>query len=215
LKTTDVDNSAAELIYTLQSVPVNGLLKLNGNAMAVNNTFTQDDINNGRLAYEHDKSNTESDSFTFTISDGDGGTISSNTFNIVIRPQPIVYLPVILNNYVYGEPNDTACDAFGVSVNRSYEFLPDDTEDWYKFTINSAGPVSVRVTNYSPPDGQLLVYSGSCSALNLPAIGHDPAISPSGSVSFTSLPAGTYFVRVYTAVILNNPPQYTLTVSRP
>ena len=47
LQTTDVDNTNAELVYTVNAVPGNGTLKLSGTALAANDTFTQADIDAG------------------------------------------------------------------------------------------------------------------------------------------------------------------------
>jgi len=54
--------------------------------LANNDTFTQDDISNNRLVYSHDGSETVSDSFTFTVSDGVGGAIGSTAFSITVTP---------------------------------------------------------------------------------------------------------------------------------
>ncbi|HEU4873319.1 MAG TPA: cadherin-like domain-containing protein, partial [Pyrinomonadaceae bacterium] len=66
------------------TAPVNGTLKKLGVGLASGGTFTQDDINNNRITYDHNGSQTLSDSFTFTVSDGAGGTIGLTTFNITI-----------------------------------------------------------------------------------------------------------------------------------
>ncbi len=214
LRITDLDNSVSELVYTVKSLPVNGQLKRNGTPLALNGTFTQADINGGLLAYTHNKTNTESDSFQFTAVDSSGGSISQKTFAIVIHPQPIVYLPVILNNYIYSEPNDSACAAFGVTFNNSYQFLPDDTEDWYKFTLNTTSNIGIQISNYASVDGQMIVYAGS-NCTSIVQIRHLPDISPDGSITLPGLTAGTYYVRVYTAVIPTNPPPYTLRITKP
>ena len=49
-------------------------------------SFTQADINAGRLVYVNNGANSTSDSFTFTVSDGAGGTIGATTFNITVTP---------------------------------------------------------------------------------------------------------------------------------
>ncbi|MCB9445581.1 MAG: tandem-95 repeat protein [Ardenticatenaceae bacterium] len=214
LRITDLDNSTSELVYTIKILPVNGQLKRNGVPLTVNSTLTQADINNGLLSYAHDKTNTESDSFQFTAVDGDGGSISQKTFAIVINPQPIVYLPAIFNNYVYGEPNNSACEAFAISINTSYRFLPDDKEDWYKFTLAAQSSISVQISNYLPVDGQMLVYSDSNCA-DPPLLAQVADITPSGIANIGVLEAGTYYVRIYTAVIPANSPPYTLRVSKP
>ncbi|MCP4425025.1 MAG: tandem-95 repeat protein [Chloroflexi bacterium] len=216
LRVTDVDNSAAELVYTALSVPANGLLKLNGSALSVSATFTQDDIDNNRLVYEHNATETTSDSFTFSVSDGDGGEIGTTAFDIVINPKPKIFLPVVLNNYVVSEPNNTSCDAYGINLDTSYQFLPDDEEDWYTFTLNSSGKLTVKISNYAPSDGQLMVYKGaSCTSGSLQLIGHDPTISPSGTIVLNNQTPGVYYVRVFTAVIPSNPTYYTLDVQFP
>jgi len=84
LKVTDIDNTPAELQFTLTAVPINGRLKLDGTTLSISDTFTQADIDSNLLTYEHDGSQTVSDSFQFTVSDGSGGSIANTTFNITI-----------------------------------------------------------------------------------------------------------------------------------
>jgi hypothetical protein len=86
LQVSDADNTAAQLVYTVTGVPTNGTLLLNGTPLAVNSTFTQLDINGGALTYTHNGSETTSDSFSFTVSDGAGGSIPTTTFAITVTP---------------------------------------------------------------------------------------------------------------------------------
>ena len=86
LDTTDVDNSAVQLVYTVTAVPGNGVIKLNGTALNLSDTFTQDDIDNSRLTYDHDGSETTGDSFDFSVDDGVGAA-STGTFSITVTPQ--------------------------------------------------------------------------------------------------------------------------------
>lgn len=214
LKLTDVDNTAADLVYTVKSLPANGQIRLNGIPLTLDGTFTQANINDGLLTYTHNKTNTESDSFQFTAVDGSGGSISQKTFAIVIHPQPVVYLPVILNNYIYSEPNDFACQAFDITFNTSYQFLPDDQEDWYKFSLNVVSNVTVQISSYTPADGQMIVYSSTnCGAVT--QIKQASDITPGNTLVLNGLAAGTYYVRVYTAVPPSNPTPYTLRVVKP
>ena len=83
LQTTDVDNTDAELVYTVNVVPGNGTLRLNGTALVVNGTFTQADIDANRLTYDNDGSEDPTDSFDFTVDDG-AGTTTSDTFDFTI-----------------------------------------------------------------------------------------------------------------------------------
>lgn len=75
-----------ELAYTLDTIPVNGQLELTTNVGVVITSFTQDDIDNIRVIYEHDVSQTSSDSFDFTLADGaeDGVSSATGTFNFTV-----------------------------------------------------------------------------------------------------------------------------------
>ncbi|MEZ6119718.1 MAG: cadherin-like domain-containing protein [Pirellulaceae bacterium] len=85
LETTDLDNTDAELVYTVDAVPTNGTLRLSGTALANGQTFTQADIDAGNVTYDHDGSETVSDSFDLTVDDG-VGTSSNATFSITVTP---------------------------------------------------------------------------------------------------------------------------------
>jgi VCBS repeat-containing protein len=58
LQVTDVDNTPAQLTYTLTVAPTNGTLDIGGPALGVGGTFTQNDINSNLLEYTHDGSET-------------------------------------------------------------------------------------------------------------------------------------------------------------
>ncbi|NIR31417.1 MAG: hypothetical protein GWN84_19315 [Gammaproteobacteria bacterium] len=60
-------------------------------------TFTQDDIDSGRLVYVHDGSETTTDSFTFDVTDGTN-TVSGTTFSIsvnAVNDPPINSVPLL------------------------------------------------------------------------------------------------------------------------
>ena len=95
LQTSDVDHAPEELVYTVTAVPANGMLLLNGTALAVGDAFTQANINAGVLTYDQDGSQTSADAFGFTVDDG-SGTASSGTFNITINnvnDAPVISVP--------------------------------------------------------------------------------------------------------------------------
>ena len=78
LLTTDVDNSPAELTYTITAGPSNGWVLLSGSPAT---SLTQADIDAGLVTYQHDGSVANSDSFTFHVDDGTGSSTSA-TFQI-------------------------------------------------------------------------------------------------------------------------------------
>lgn len=83
----DKNNTAAELTFTVTKTPIYGALRLNGNALAIGSTFTQDDINNNRLTYVF-TSNVLlpiNDGFNYLVKDTEGGWFGVNTFNIQVE----------------------------------------------------------------------------------------------------------------------------------
>ncbi|UCD19484.1 MAG: tandem-95 repeat protein, partial [candidate division WOR-3 bacterium] len=77
LEVTDAEQTAAQLTYTVIPGPTSGILSLT--------TFTQAQINSGSLSYAHNGSETVSDDFSFSVSDGVGGTVQA-TFVITVTP---------------------------------------------------------------------------------------------------------------------------------
>src|SRR5262245_5569305 len=145
LLTTDVDNSATQLTYTITSATTNGTLRKSGTALGVNGTFTQDDINNNRITYDHNGSETTSDSFAFSVNDGQG-TATSGTFSITVTP--VNDAPVITSNgggasaaISFGENGTavttvTATDVDVPPQTLSYSIV--GGADAARFTINSS-----------------------------------------------------------------------------
>ncbi|MDZ7784703.1 MAG: cadherin-like domain-containing protein [Halioglobus sp.] len=86
LSADDPDDGATGLVYTLVTLPGNGNLELSGSALAQGDTFTQADIENGRIRYRHDGSSTTSDALGLELSDGgeDGAGTANATFAIAV-----------------------------------------------------------------------------------------------------------------------------------
>ncbi|MBD2157301.1 putative Ig domain-containing protein [Leptolyngbya sp. FACHB-16] len=69
LQVSDADTSPDQLVYTITHLPTGGLLQLNGQLLSVDSSFTQDDINQGRLTYFRGSS-AGSESLGFVFTDG-------------------------------------------------------------------------------------------------------------------------------------------------
>ncbi|MCS6883293.1 MAG: cadherin domain-containing protein, partial [Chloroflexaceae bacterium] len=105
LQAVDPDTSPANLSFSLTALPTRGQLRLNG-ILVTGGSFTQANINAGQLVYIHDGSETTSDSFSFTLSDGTT-TLPVATFNITITPEndnPVVATSAGATPYVQGQP---------------------------------------------------------------------------------------------------------------
>ena len=83
---TSVDWVRDRTSRTKATATSNGTLRLSGVGLGVGGTFTQDDIDSGRVTYDHDGLETVSDSFDFSLADGgeDGATADTGTFNITV-----------------------------------------------------------------------------------------------------------------------------------
>ena len=86
LSVTDADESAAQLTFSIGTGPAHGRLELTTAPGVSVSTFTQADIAANRVIYVHDGSETTSDSISFTVSDGAGGSIGSTTVTLTVTP---------------------------------------------------------------------------------------------------------------------------------
>lgn len=96
LVVTDVDHSAAQITYSIGTAPAYGRLELTTAPGLSVSTFTQADISANRLVYIHDGSETISDSFTFTVGDGAGGSVGATSVTLTITP--VNDVPTITSN---------------------------------------------------------------------------------------------------------------------
>lgn len=134
LRADDVDNTATQLTFTVGAAPANGTLKKSGVGLSAGGTFTQDDINNSLLTYDHDGSETTSDSFSFTVSDGAGGSIGSTAFNITVTP---VNDPPTIGNNTGTTVNEASTGNTITSAMLSIND-PDNTAVQLVFTVGTA-----------------------------------------------------------------------------
>ncbi|MEZ4987742.1 MAG: cadherin-like domain-containing protein [Saprospiraceae bacterium] len=89
LLTEDATSSPTQLVYTLETLPSEGTLRLNGSPLLAGHTFTQANINNGQLVYQHNGGIILSDDFAFTVTNNDGVSITGNLFQIQITVMPM------------------------------------------------------------------------------------------------------------------------------
>lgn len=86
LCTVALGNDPADMKYSVVAGPAHGSLLLNG---AATTTFTQDDIDHGRLWFAENGEIATGDSFSFSVTDRAGDQTPIQTFNIVIDPRPV------------------------------------------------------------------------------------------------------------------------------
>ena len=97
LRVVDVDDVATDLVFTMTRVPSAGHLELSTNPGVWVTSFTQDDIDAGRLEYHLDAAASTSDSFDFDVVDPSGATLGSATFTLELFQLPFdTTLPIDL-----------------------------------------------------------------------------------------------------------------------
>ncbi|MBF2028381.1 MAG: tandem-95 repeat protein [Oscillatoriales cyanobacterium C42_A2020_001] len=147
LRTTDVDNPPAQVVYTLANTPTNGALRLSAGAgfttIAANGTFTQADIDAGRLSYIQNGSEATSDNFVFRVSDGQI-TLPDATFDISVIP-------------VDDAPTQAA--NAGVALSEGGVATIDGT--LLQFTDNDDPPSAIVYTINSAPSAGILRLGGT------------------------------------------------------
>jgi len=107
-----------ELVYTLVSIPSNGVLKLDdGEDLKVGDQFHQAHVTYNHIKYYHDGSAAEEDRFLFTINDGEGGWSGTHQFNIEVVDTPVANKSVLLENL--------------------FEIFPNPTNDWLNVNLST------------------------------------------------------------------------------
>ena len=136
LLTEDPNNTPDQLTYTIVTLPQNGKLLFGTTELVVGSKFSQQSSSAGNIRYEHDGTNTTTDSFTFTVDDGEGGLIATPQFNIELDPD------IMINTEDLLEQND-------ISI------FPNPANDIINvgFTKSLNDKISVRIFNLH---GQLL-----------------------------------------------------------
>ena len=85
LEALDIDNTPAELVFSLNAIPVNSDLQLNGVNLTVSDSFTMQDILDGVVTFTPNADENGSFAFDFTLSDGEA-VLTSQMFMINVNP---------------------------------------------------------------------------------------------------------------------------------
>ncbi|HBE70148.1 MAG TPA: hypothetical protein DDW52_18525 [Planctomycetaceae bacterium] len=136
LHATDIDNADAQLVYTVDAIPFNGTLRLGGSALSGGQTFTQADVDAGNVTYDHDGSESSTDSFEFTVDDG-VGSAETATFSFTITNVNDAPVNTVPGAQLSDE--DTPLSISGISVDDS-----DGNLSTVRLTVNN-GVLNVSV----------------------------------------------------------------------
>jgi VCBS repeat-containing protein len=193
LQATDPDNTATQLNYVLTSAPANGTLTLNGLALVLNNTFTQADVDSGRISYTNTNTASTSDAFAVSVTDTQGAA-TPNTPIVFLINQPVAppvdagapvaplpaptlppaeVAPELPATPPAAEPDAPASEAAPELAPIPLATTPADEQS----AGNEAGPVSAAGRSASAPAGAHMMQSAYLQtiSLTLPKAGSESA----------------------------------------
>ena len=119
---TDPDDGSPGLTFTITSPTSNGRIELVADPGTSIDSFTQADINNARVQYVHNVSETTSDSSDFSLTDAgeDSATADTGTFTITpINDPPVAVddtVSTVVNTQVGIDVLDNDSDVDGESI---------------------------------------------------------------------------------------------------
>ncbi|MEZ6035660.1 MAG: cadherin-like domain-containing protein [Planctomycetaceae bacterium] len=193
----DPDDSGAGLEYTITSDVIHGEIRLGGVLLGLNDSFTQADIDAGLVTYNHDGSETATDSFDFSLADGgeNGSTPATGTFNFAVTA--VNDAPVPDNNaFSFTEGQMVVLTPAMVSASDVDNNDPD-----LVFTISNANHIDLRRLSNGLPTTTftlaelvagdiVMVHDGSESAPSFDISvgdGTDATTPVAASISFTNV----------------------------
>lgn len=135
----------------------------------------------------------------------------SVAISITNQPNMRLMLPAISNRPVPGEPNNGACNSLPILTNLGYYYLPDDANDWYRFTLTSPARVRAILQDFTA-EGQFIIWSGNCTSPTYVRHNGDTGVVPNRIVDLGLQEAGTYFVWIISDARLSSTAPYYLRI---
>ncbi len=181
------DGDSDPLTFTVTTSPAHGQIENVTNSGVAISSFTQQDINNNKIQYIHDDSDTTSDSFVFKVSDGTD-EVANQTFNITINPIDDT-APTV--NVTSTESDPTNNSPFTVNFMFSEDVTGFALGDISvgngtasNFTTNSASSYSADITPSSEGTVTVDVAANVC----VDAVGNNNTAASQFSIGYDSTP---------------------------
>ena len=118
----------------------------------------------------------------------------------------VVFASLLIWGWVLGPVGTILAVPLTAAIN--YLAYPNDTEDYYYFTLTSAKTVDIVVSNFVPTGGDLLLYNEAHGLIDY--VGY---AAPTMRLDDQALSAGKYYVRVRATAGLSTSKLYTLRVT--
>jgi VCBS repeat-containing protein len=184
LNTGDVDTAPEDLVYTVTSAPAAGRLEFSDAAGTAITSFTQADVNAGRVRYVSDGSEAITDNFTFTVSDATTGLPAAN-FNFTINP--VDDAPVAATNTGATVAEGGAAGITSAQLNTTDA---DTAAGGIRYTITQ-GPQHGRLEFTDNPGGTVASFTQADVDSGRLRYIHDGSETTSDSFGFTTADANT------------------------
>ncbi len=177
LSASDSDNTAAQLTYTVSTIPVNGRVERVATPGVTITSFTQAEINSHAIRYVHNGGETTSDSFSFTL--GDGAATVTGSFAITVTS--VNDAPVVSTNtgLTLGEGATATIGNTKLSASD-----PDNTTAQRVYTV-TAGPTRGRLEKSSNPGVSITSFTQANIDDGIIRYVHDGGETTSDSFSFS------------------------------
>jgi hypothetical protein len=157
LATTDVDDPDTAILYTIEGNATLGALRKAGVPLNQGETFTQDDLANGSIDYQHFGAEAPlADSFAFSVQDGSGvydatcSSVAPCTFSITIAPK--VCTPLASGAIAWYPGDNNPYDVLGGAdgILQGDAQFSSDAKRGFAFGFPTASPGSVVNATVSP-----------------------------------------------------------------
>lgn len=170
LSAVDPDNTTVQRQFRITDAPTEGTLLLNGSALGVGSTFTQQDIDEGRLSYRHGGNEVGAlidgfgaqyhDRFHFVVNDGvledSGAGADNNVFLITLTPtndKPTVSMPTGPLNIDSANPANNPIPGVSVADPDLADGLVGGESDFIQVTVRLLDAAGNPVTDYNNVNG--------------------------------------------------------------
>ncbi|MCB1733939.1 MAG: DUF4347 domain-containing protein [Gammaproteobacteria bacterium] len=210
LGATDVDNTAAQLTYTITTAPSHGTLKLNGSALAQGQTFTQDDIDNNRVTYLAATNDLGNFSFVVSVSDGTA-TLTNQTVNVTNASGETV--PPTLSNFTSSTANNTYKAGDTINITATYNEALGNASTM-QVTLNTGRTVTLNNVSGSTVSGTYTVQAGDNTAdLSVSSIVSENVVDISNNAQTGSSVPGSNIANLKDIVVDTLAPTPTVTTA--
>jgi hypothetical protein len=208
---TDVETAPQLLVYQVQLIPSQGTLKKSGVPLTPNQTFTQQELNDGLITYSHNNGTGASDGFAFVVLDDNlpiAGVSALTVLNITINLGQLP--PQVVVHPLQGTPpaNFTFTEGMGPQpIDPAAIVFDQDSPNFgggsITFSLTGPAPATpgsdiIGIQNQGTGPGQIgisgsqITYGGAVSAYVIGNI--SPTANGVGTdlaISFTSLATNT------------------------